>query len=91
MKCKSKTIKKRLLLVKMNPRQAVPKLITITLRWLCLCVRVCCKFTLNRSSYMWLLDAIYSKVTQELSVFLKPSKTKVDLNLNFLNANSLER
>lgn len=91
MKCKSKTIKKRLLLVKMNPRQAVPKLITITLRWLCLCVSVCCKFTLNRSSYMWLLDAIYSKVTQELSVFLKPSKTKVDLNLNFLNANSLER
>lgn len=91
MKCKSKTIKKRLLLVKMNPRQAVPKLITITLRWLCLCVRVCCKFTLNRSSYMWLLDAIYPKVTQELSVFLKPSKTKVDLNLNFLNANSLER
>lgn len=85
MKCKSK------LLVEMNPRQAVPKLITITLRWLCLCVRVCCKFTLNRSSYMWLLDAIYSKVTQELSVFLKPSKTKVDLNLNFLNANSLER
>lgn len=85
MKCKSK------LLVKMNPRQAVPKLITITLRWLCMCVRVCCKFTLNRSSYMWLLDASYSKVTQELSVFLKPGKTKVDLNLNFLNANSIER
>lgn len=81
MKCKSK------LLVKMNPRQAVPKLITITLRWLCLCVRVCCKFTLNRSSYIVVIRC----VTQELSVFLKPGKTKVDLNLNFLNANSLER
>lgn len=37
------------------------------------------------------IHVVISKVTQELSVFLKPSKTKVDLNLIFFKCEQFRK